>query len=256
MNFRIAIPSVGRADFLLNKTIKYLEKCNIDFRYVDIFLSKESEYEEYKNKLINYPVNLIITNNNSINEQRNFIVKYYKNGQRLLGLDDDIVSLEVKVNNKKTITFTDLISLEEQAYNLCIKNNFNLWGVSASLNPFFMKQTISFNLKFIIGCFYGWINSQEDKALILENKLHTKEDYERTVKYYKFDNGVVRFNYLAPKTKIYIEKGGIGAYRTSEHETWSANYMLKNYSNFCRLNNSRKHKYAQIMLKDKRKKKI
>ena len=38
MNFRIAIPSCGRSDFLLNKTIKYLEQCNIDFNYVDIFI--------------------------------------------------------------------------------------------------------------------------------------------------------------------------------------------------------------------------
>ena len=40
MNFRIAIPSCGRADFLLNKTLKYLENCNIDFANVDVFLSK------------------------------------------------------------------------------------------------------------------------------------------------------------------------------------------------------------------------
>jgi hypothetical protein len=255
MNFRIAIPSCGRVDYLLNKTIKYLEQCNIDFNYVDIFLSKANEYEEYKKKLNNYPVNLIISNNNSINEQRNFIVKYYKDGQRLLGLDDDIVSLETKVNDKKTTIFTDLISLENQAYELCVKNKLNLWGVSASLNPYFMKQTISFNLKFIIGCFYGWINSHQEKAFVLENKLHTKEDYERTVKYYLADGGVVRFNYMAPKTKIYIEHGGIGAYRTAEHEKWSANYMLKTYPNLCRLNTTRKHKFSQILLRNKSKKK-
>ena len=51
MNFRIAIPSCGRADFLLNKTLKYLENCNIDFSNVDVFLSKANEYDEYKKNI-------------------------------------------------------------------------------------------------------------------------------------------------------------------------------------------------------------
>ena len=254
MNFRIAIPSCGRADFLLNKTLKYLENCNINFANVDVFLSKANEYDEYKKKLEKYPVNFIISHNDCINAQRNFIVQHYPAGQRLMGLDDDIQSLETKINSKKTQTVTDLIGLEQQAYELCNQYKFDLWGVSASCNPFYMKEDISFNLKFVIGCFYGWINSHKDKAFILNNKLHTKEDYERTIKYYLEDGGVVRFKYLAPKTKIYLETGGIGAYRTEKHEEWSTKYMLEKYPLFCRRNTARKHHFAQILLKDGRKK--
>ena len=256
MNFRIAIPSVTRSETLLNKTISYLSKTNIDLSKVDIFLSKAEELEEYKNKLKNFPVNFIISNNSSINEQRNFIVKHYPVGQYVMGLDDDIQSVETKINDKKTEPLLQLKELGHQAFDLCLKNKFNLWGINASFNPFFMKHTISFNLKFIIGCFYGWINTHEDKALINYDKRITKEDYERTVKYYKFDNGVVRFNYLAPKTKIYTEKGGIQLYRTFEHEEYSTQYMLDTYPLFCKRNNARKSKYPQIRLKDQRKKKI
>ena len=54
MNFRIAIPSCGRSDTLLNKTIKYLSTTNIDFKNVDVFLSRGDELEEYTDKLKNY----------------------------------------------------------------------------------------------------------------------------------------------------------------------------------------------------------
>ena len=81
--------------------------------------SKANEYDEYKQKLEKYPVNFIISNNDCINAQRNFIVQHYPAGQRLMGLDDDIQSLETKINSKKTQTVTDLIGLEQQAYELC-----------------------------------------------------------------------------------------------------------------------------------------
>ena len=45
MNFRIAIPSCGRSDTLLNKSIKYLSTTNIDFKNVDVFLSRADELE-------------------------------------------------------------------------------------------------------------------------------------------------------------------------------------------------------------------
>ena len=254
MNFRIAIPSCSRANTLLNKTITYLLKTNIDLSKVDIFLSKKEELKEYKIKLKDYPVNIIVANNTSINEQRNFMIKYYPVGQYVMGIDDDIQSIESKINDKKTETLLKLSELGNQAFDLCLKNKVNLWGINASFNPFFMKHTISFNLKFIIACFYGWVNTHEDKAFVLEKKFHTKEDYERTIKYYKADNGVLRFNYLAPKTKIYTEKGGIQLYRTPESEKESADYMLKTYSMFCKVNNARKGKFSQIRLIDQRKK--
>jgi hypothetical protein len=254
MNFRIAIPSCSRANTLLNKTIAYLLKTNIDLSKVDVFLSKNEELEEYKIKLKDYPVNLIVANNTSINEQRNFMVRYYPVGQNVMGIDDDIQSIESKINDKKTQTLLDLKELGNQAFDLCLKNKVNLWGINASFNPFFMKHNISFNLKFIIACFYGWVNNHEDKAFVLEKRFHTKEDYERTIKYYKADNGVLRFNYLAPKTKIYTEKGGIQLYRTPESEKESVEYMLKTYPMFCKINNARKGKFSQIRLTDQRKK--
>ena len=254
MNFRIAIPSSGRSELLLNKTIKYLKMTNIDFKNVDIFLSKADELNDYTDKLKEYPVNIIVANNDSINAQRNFMVRYYDVGQCVIGIDDDINSIESKINDKKTFTLIDLVELGEHAFSLCKKYKLNLWGINSSFNPFFMKNNISFNLKFIAGGFYGWINSKDDKSFVLEERYHLKEDYERTIKYYRDDGGVIRYNYLAPNTKVYAYKGGIQDYRTPESEKKGVDYMLETYPMFCKINNSRKSKFAQIRLFDQRKK--
>ena len=41
-----------------------------------------------------------------------------------------------------------------------------------------MKEDISFNLKFVIGCFYGWINSHKDKDTF-ENVQAIKENLQK-----------------------------------------------------------------------------
>ena len=51
------------------------------------------------------------------------------------------------------------------------------------------------------------------------------EDYERTIKHYLKDGGVVRLNYICAKTK-YIAKGGMGKEREFNK---SLDYLLNTY---------------------------
>ena len=48
--------------------------------------------------------------------------------------------------------------------------------------------------------------------------IHEGEDFERSIRYYIADGGVTRFNYVAPKTKYYSEKGGI---QNWTHRSWN-----------------------------------
>ena len=52
--------------------------------------------------LKDYPVNIIVSNTKHINTQRNFIVDYYKEDELILGIDDDIDLVAMKVNDKNT----------------------------------------------------------------------------------------------------------------------------------------------------------
>ena len=74
MKFRIAIPTIARAETIKKKTINYLAKTDIDFSEVDLFLSDGNELESYKESLKDYPINFIVTNKKHVNTQYKCII--------------------------------------------------------------------------------------------------------------------------------------------------------------------------------------
>ena len=255
MNFRVAIPSISRAETITKKTLNYLKQTDIDMSKVDIFLSNPNEEQAYRENLKDYPVNIIISNTKHVNTQRNFIVRHYKENELILGIDDDINSVETKLNDKKTIQLTNLVEFTEQAFELSLSHKFDMWGVNPVINPYFMKNNISFNLKYIVACFYGWRNNYQEKAFVSTNPEYGKEDFERSIRYYVADGGVTRFNYVAPKTKYYSEKGGIQNYRTVEYEETAVKWLLETFPMYCKRNTKSKGKYPEVRLIDQRRKK-
>lgn len=255
MKFRIAIPTIARAETIKKKTINYLAQTDIDFSEVDLFLSDGNELEAYQENLKDYPINFIVTNKKHVNTQRNFIVDYYEEGQLVLGIDDDIQSVQMRISEKKTMPLLNLTEFVDQAFDISQQHKFDMWGVNAVLNPYFMRNNISFNLKYIVACFYGWRNTHQKKAYVSTNPEYGKEDYERSIRYYIADGGLTRFNYVAPKTKYYSEKGGIQNYRTVEYEEKAVQWLLKTFPMFCKRNTKSKGKYPEVRLIDQRRKK-
>ena len=255
MNFRIAIPSVSRAETITKKTLNYLKQTDIDMSKVDIFLSDAKEEQTYRQNLQDFPVNIIVTNKKHVNTQRNFIVDYYEEDQLILGIDDDIDFVAMKVDDKNTIQLNSLTDFVDQAFTISLDKNFDMWGVNPVINPYFMKNNVTFNLKYIVACFYGWRNTHEKKAYVSTNPEYGKEDFERSIRYYIADGGVTRFNYVAPKTKYYSEKGGIQNYRTYSYEETAVKWLLQTFPMYCKRNNKSKSKYPEVRLIDQRKKK-
>ena len=255
MNFRVAIPSISRAETITKKTLNYLKQTDIDMSKVDIFLSNPNEEQAYRNNLKDYPVNIIISNTNHVNTQRNFIIDYYKEDELILGIDDDIDLVAMKVDDKNTIQLNSLSDFVEQAFTISLDKNFDMWGVNPVINPYFMKNNVTFNLKYIVACFYGWRNNHHEKAYVSTNPEYGKEDFERSIRYYIADGGVTRFNYVAPKTKYYSEKGGIQNYRTVEYEETAVKWLLKTFPMYCKRNTKSKSKYPEVRLIDQRRKK-
>tara|TARA_A100001201_G_scaffold38890_3_gene40651 strand:+ start:884 stop:1654 length:771 start_codon:yes stop_codon:yes gene_type:complete len=255
MNFRVAIPSISRAETITKKTLNYLKQTDIDMSKVDIFLSNPNEEQAYRENLKDYPVNIIISNTNHVNTQRNFIVNYYKEDELILGIDDDIDMVAMKVDDKNTTQLNSLKDFVEQAFTISLDRKIDMWGVNPVINPYFMKNNVTFNLKYIVACFYGWRNNHEEKAYVSTNPEYGKEDFERSIRYYIADGGVTRFNYVAPKTKYYSEKGGIQNYRTVEYEEKAVQWLLNTFPMFCKRNTKSKGKYPEVRLIDQRRKK-
>lgn len=205
MNYRICIPSYKRHIELGEKTLKTLEKFNIDKSIIDIFVANQEEYDLYKPL---YPEYNIIIGVKGLLEIRNFITDYYEEGQYILSFDDDIT--DIKMKNPKEWEDSCLCEIDnlhqeiELGFKECIDNNTILWGIYVCDNHFFMKNKISYDLKFCGGWMWGCIIDKE----CLKINIDQYDDYERSVRVFNKYGKVIRLNYLCCKTKYNKNKGG------------------------------------------------
>ena len=107
-----------------------------------------------------------------------------------------------------------------------------------------MKNDITYDYKFIIGHFFGCIIKKE--LLSHHPDIGARDDYERTIKHYLSDGGVVRLNYICAKTK-YIAEGGIGIERKAEE---TLKVLVDTYPGLVSI--KKKKEGPNPLLKDKR----
>jgi hypothetical protein len=245
--YKIVIPSYQRVDVLRDKTLKYLLNTNININDVYVFVANSKEKEVYSQ----LPIKNIIVGVETIRNQRNYIRHYFKQGENIFSIDDDIAGIYRAVTEKKLELLTDLHSLIVKGFDLSDKLKTKLWGVSAVKNSFFMYgKKPTGNLKYIVGACFGQ-TIDHDKNL--NQTIDDKGDYERSILYYKKFGSVLRFNDVAIDTNYYKMKGGMQVTRTKERVKASGLYLLNKYPEYCTINTSKKNKeYFEIKLKDKK----
>lgn len=249
MSFEVAIPSYNRPDTLVAKTLTYLRRSGIPDTWITVFV-EPSQREPYMYSLINADfAGRVAPGVPGIGNQRNLIEKHYPVGTRVLSVDDDISDVRVKVTDKQTESLDDLFNWAEQAFHHTEQFGAKIWGINPVLNPYFMKHKVSTDLRYIIACFYGFIATHDDE---LQVGCDDKEDYERSILYYRKHGVVIRFNDVAPDTRYYREPGGMQTYRTMETIRDGVRYLLRNYPEFCVMNTRKKSEYPEVILKDRR----
>lgn len=244
---RIVIPSYKRSKVINEKTLSYLDKCNVPLNIVDIFVSDKEQLKEYKDNCKYQEVNFIIGGKN-ITEQRNIIHTYYPDGSLILSMDDDIDEMQIN-KNSKLVPFYNLKELSSIARNEMNKNKTRICGIYPVANHFFMKNNISTNLKYIAAGFYFFL-SEQDRQLLVE--LEDKEDFERSIKYFIKYNSVVRLGMITMKTKFYKGAGGLQATRTEERIKKSAMFLAAKYPEYCKMNTGKKTGFAEVRLINKK----
>ena len=262
-DYVIAIPSYKRQDTLKNKTMKLLERYKVPKKRVYIFVADNSQKNIYQDTLDKNCYNKIIVGKPGIKHIRNFMANYFPQGKRIVYLDDDINKLWrcVSKNDPKNKKDNKLIELESlhkficDAFKLSKKTGYRNWGPYPIENPFFMKPTmrdnshVSTDLKFVMGGFNGVTNDKKAELRTISDK----EDYERTIKYYLVDGGVLRFNNISCSTRCYKGMGGIQATRKAEDSRINSMKLIKNYPDLVRINNNRKSGFVEIRLRDSNK---
>jgi len=221
--YYVAIPSYDRAESLRTKTLTTLK--DIPTKIIYIFVANVAQYNIYKQVIPDYN---IVIGKLGITNQRKFIKNYFKEGQWVVSLDDDVEEVN-KLNGDKLNKIHNLDAFFKESFGRLQKDNLFIWGIYPVRNPFFMKNTITTKLKFIIGTLYGFI-VRHDKGL--EPICKEKEDYEQSILYYLKDGGVLRYNNITIKTK-FKAKGGLGLidgrYKANKD---AALYLSKKYPQF------------------------
>ena len=224
----IAIPSYKRSDIIQSKTLATLNRHHINSANIHIFVANSTEYQHYKQQIPKHLYGRLIIGELGLKNQRNFINTYYPEGTHIVEMDDDldeIIQLHIRpIHNKPYHTtvspeaarkaanyvqpITNLNLFIKNAFKLCMENGAYLWGVYPVGNPYFMTDTVTSDLRFIVGPLWGIINRHADD---LSLTVDEKENTQRTLQYYVKDGSVIRFNNISIITKYYKTPGGMQA---------------------------------------------
>ena len=261
-NYVFAIPSYKRPEILKKKTLPLLKKYKIPKNIIHVFVADQNQYNEYSDILDKNSYGKIIIGKKGIKEIRNFMSQYFNEGQQIVFIDDDIGKIWECVNNikpydkknNKNIELKSLKNFLTKAFKLSHKTGYHNWSVYPRDNPYFMKPSqhkdhITTDLRFCMGGFHGVINNKKCEV----RTIGDKEDYERTVKYYLNDGGVIRFNNISCYTRVYKAKVGLQETQRKNEGDISSKILVKRYPNLVHINNGRNSPFVEILLRDKTK---
>jgi hypothetical protein len=224
----VAIPSYHREEVLPLKTLKTLVEGKVDPKCIHIFVANESEKKKYEKAVPSEMYGAIIVGKPGISKQRRFIIQYFPEKTPIVSIDDDVEGV-FQLSGEKLAKIGNLDKFYETAFSRLEKEKLFVWGIYPVHNPFFMKPTVTTDLKFILGTMYGFIN-RHDAKLKPSLQCKEKEDVEMSLLYYLKDGGVLRFNQTTVKTKFHA-KGGLGeeSEERFKNNQDSADYLAKKY---------------------------
>jgi len=224
----VAIPSYKRQDILSEKSLKTLISGGVSPSKIHIFVANKEEHDNYEKAIPKNMYGKIVTGVIGITNQRKFILKHFTEGTEIVSIDDDVEGLFKAKGPTKLIQVKNVDGFFKEAFQKLHKDNLYIWGIYPVRNPFFMKDKVTTDLKFIIGTMYGFIN-RHDPKLQPSSSIKEKEDYETSILYYLKDGGVVRYNNVTIKTKFHAE-GGLGKTEGRfEANKEAADYLAKTY---------------------------
>lgn len=248
-DWRVVIPSYKRPEGCRDKTLRVLHEYGIPKDKIYVVVADKEQEAAYKEVLDPKTYGHLLVGVPGLAEVRNWIFKHFPKGTPLVSCDDDLRGF-IEFDASKKRHEKPLVSLKkviERGFAECQKANCRLWGVYPSANGFFMKPTVTTDLKFCIGSFWGCINPGSEIQL----ERSEKEDYERTLKFFDKDGCVVRLNFVSPKTAYYKEPGGMQTRDRHKPQEEAVKALLKRYPQFVTRNPTRKSGFPEIRLKDK-----
>jgi len=218
----IAIPSYNRADLITILTLSYLERENYPSSKIFIFVASEAEKAQYVLQVPRHLYNQIIIGVLGLKEQRKFISDYFPEGQILIQLDDDV--RRIKMLDPR-MTFLDLVNRGVDE----ITSGVGLFGVLPNSDGRKMKQNTTRHLTHILGSFFICRNHKD-----LVVNISDKEDFERSILYFKRYSAVARYQGAGVDTVYAGTPGGLNTPGRPNRSLSDLSYLMLNYKEFCK----------------------
>jgi len=249
-DFVIAVPSYQRTKDC-QKSLRLLKKHQL-LGMTTLFVT-EGEYNQYRDECVKadlMPSNIVIGHIGLI-PQRTFIYNFYPSGTHIFMMDDDVEDyIDISGNSANIAPFIKM------GFDECVKEKCRMFGFYAACNPFFMRQTITTDLKYCIGSSFGIINTGSEPTIPIEDHCGLREDYFRTCGYFKADGKVVRINFISMKTRYLKNKGGLEYVRTGENIKNASEKLRDLYPDWVSLYIRKSNGFTEIRLRNKSKKHI
>jgi len=228
MSYVVCVPSYNRPELCNEKTLAMLKTANIKKKNIYVFVANKQELKRYNEVLDKKLYHKIVLGKKGLVPQRQFAMKYFKQGEHIVFFDDDVVEVDLSLSNRfKSGTLDNFF---KSAFSDCKKYKSFLWGPYPVYNPFFRKPRpeMTTDLRFIAGPFFGIINRPKLKSIKLTITRHNdqKEDVERTIRYFKNDGIVLRYDKIAVKTQYYASKSDYGTFEQRKKPMEQAAYNL------------------------------
>lgn len=245
--YQVAIPSYRRASTIAQKTLPMLRSGGVDMGRVTVFVC-DDEREEYEPIAAEFAVRLARAEP-TLKAARNIIARHYPPDYPVVEVDDDIKRLMRRVDEKTVETVADLDAVFRRGFEVADKAGARLWGLYPVPNPYFMRDEVTTDLRYIGGGLFGVRFAGDDADLV---ELDDKEDFERTCRAYLRDGSVVRFGDVTWDTVGYGGDGGMQSYRTPETIAEGARRMVELFPDLCTLNLTKRSGHAEVRLRDRR----
>lgn len=246
---RIIIPSYKRPNTIRTKTLAALKSYNVPPGCITVFVADTDEERVYRNALTAEDCGDIIVGCPGLAEVRNYILSYYPRGAKIVMIDDDVQGFVQRTETGGVQRLQCLGTVIQRGFQEAETAGCTLWGVAPVPNGFFLRDTVTTDLKFCIGSFWGIVNPGSGPDGI-HLPMSDKEDYIRTLLAFKRDGKVVRMNYVSVKSAYYTEPGGMQTdpQRLAKQEE-AVRYLLETFPGMVRRNTRRKSHYPEVLLK-------
>lgn len=241
-DFILCIPTYKRSDAIAGKTLRVLKEQGIPASIIHLYVANADEQALYESSVSRDLYGHIHIGCPGLAAVRNFIMDAWPTGARIVMMDDDVTDV-MTIDESARLVRADLKRVIAHGFELAAARKLSLWGVYPVCNGFFMKNNVTFDLRFCVGPLFGIFNNE----IRLPLGVDSKEDYVRTLLAFDRDKGIVRMNNVAIKTRIYMNSGGLCGPDRVRQSQYAADYICTRWP--VAVKKKTKSKFAEIRLK-------